>query len=691
MLTDRGNLNAFKTFEASRLRNKQLLPLINNNKKELFNERKNSNESFLSKKNLKYFISSKQINTFKDIQDYEDGKNSITSQDQKFLDKKIIHLINCYKDLKFSPNTKKQKLREFSQKASNNKDNSSKNKLNILSKSLTKTYKISDQQDKDGVKKLDEWDKNNLAQIYGNSDAIYNSLYNFYSKKEDFEKIVELNYYKNIIKSNGEDVENIITLKNTNNKIIKDYLNLKIKEQSYILKNSLSKSHSKLNKTLLFVKEKKLAINLGIDNETLADLRKIDDRNFNNYEKVIKDKDKKEIMKKEELINILIKIFNKKLEKSKKEKIQSENFEKINQIILKCQSDILKIQFDIDSKKELYDKIHNTEYDKEHLVEKINLLQTIKYESDQEKKKQKLLRKDCDEQINELTRFKEEISEELDIIKNEIAYMKLVYINLVKSQRNYYLDLLKKGYDVRGEGLIWVVKRLLEIQTKLEYHHFPKFLDNNQIKYIIEMANISLEEIQLKTILKIVEKRRDDIQSSVNNRVLNKIEALSKVRNRHRKSVFTIEMDRMKANLLMYEDTATKIFESFQKIYRKYKSIFLNKIAQKDEDVKIQRIIHELKTSLIEGGGKATTDNFQQLTGILDYLNNNKESKEYLEIMLLVKFRLSYIHKLRENLREEQINNFQQEISNNKNNRFFNAELSLRLDLVKAALFGNKF
>ena len=430
---------------------------------------------------------------------------------------------------------------------------------------------------------------------------------------------------------------------------------------------------------------------MGIDNETLADLRKIDDKNFNNYEKVIKDKDKKEALKKEELINILIKIFNKKMEKTKKEKIQSENFEKINQILVKYQSDILKIQFDLDSKKELYDKINNTEYDKEHMVEKINLLQTIKYESEQDQKNQALLRKECDEEVKELTRLKEEINEELDICKNEIAYMKLVYINLVKSQRNYYLDLLKKGYDVRGEGLIWVVKRLLEIQTKLEYHHFPKFLDNNQIKYIIEMANLSLEEIQLKTILRIVEKRRDDIQNSVNNNVMNKIEALSKLKNRHRKSIFSLEMDKMKNNLLMNEDTGAKIFDSFQKIYRKYKSIFLNKIAQKDEDVKIQRIIHELKTSLMEGGGKTTADNFQQLTGILDYLNNNKESKDYLEILLLVKFRLSYIHKLRDSLREEQINIYQQEISNNKNNRFFNAELSLRLDLVKSALFGNKF
>ena len=695
-MAERGKRASFKTLDKNILNNKSL-PIIKtkNNKKK--------RESFLTEKTIsnyddihtksqsKNFLSTENNINISSIK-LEEQKNN---PNQKYLDKKIIHLINCYKDLKFSENQKKIKLKRYSLNPNNNhnhtiQNNHNKiNNINIISKSLTKTYKISEQPDKEGVKKLDEWDKNNLAQIYGNSDMIYNLLHKYYEKNDDYDKMAELDYYKNIIESNGDDVGKIINVKNsTNNKIIKDFLNLRIKEQTYILKNSIAQT--KFDKTLLFIKEKKLAVNLGLDNETLAEIRKTEEKSGYNYEKVIKEKDKKEILKKEELVNILIKIFNKKLEKNKKEKKQSEIFEKINQTFLKYQSKIIKIQFDIESKKELYDKISDTEYEKEKMVEKINRLQTIKYESDKDQKKQEMLREQLNKEMKELSKIKENINEELDIFKNEIAYMKLVYINLVKSQRIYYLDLLKKGYDVRGEGLIWVVKRLLELQTKLEFHHFPKFLDNNHIKYIIEMANLSLEETQLKTILKIIEKKRDDIQSSVNNKVMNKIVELSKIKNRHRASVFTLEMDKIR-NTLSGEDCGTKIFDNFHKIYRKYKSIFLNKIVQKDEDIKIQRIIEELKSSLIEGGGKTTNDNFQQLTGILDYLNSNKESKEYLEILLLVKFRLSYIHKLRDNLKEEQLNKYREEMSNNNNNRFFNAELSLRLDLVKSALFGNKF
>ena len=686
-MTDRGKEHSFRRFKEYKLNNKDILPSLKANKKTLFidNNNINNNSLFTSNKS-KYLTLPAETNNFTG-KNFENHKINNTNPNGILLDKKIIHLINCYRSLKFSEDEKKLKIRRTSFQQNNPKDKSI-NSLNILSKSLTKAYKISEQHDKEGVKKLDEWDKNNLAQLYGNSDMIYKKLYNYYSKFYDYDKINELDYYKSIIKSSGEDLENIIIIKNNaNNKIIKDFLNLKIKEQTYILKNNLSKSHTKFNKTLLFMKEKKIAINLGIDNETLAEIRKAEEKTGYNYERLIKDKDKKELLKKEELINLLIKIFNKKLEKNKKEKKQSENFEKMNKIYMKHHSKILKIQIDIDAKKELYDKIKETEYEKENMVEKINLLQKIKYESEQDQKKQEMIRKELEEEIKELKEEKKEINEELEICKNEIAYMKLVYIHLVKNQRNYYLDLLKKGYDVRGEGLIWVVKRLLEIQTKLEYHHFPKFLDNSQIEYIIEMANLSLEEIQLKTILKIVEKKRDHIQNTVSNRVIRSIEELS--RKTRRTSVFTMEMEKMKNDLK--EDSHTKIFDEFQKLYRKYKTIFLRKIIQKEEEVKIQKLINELKTLLLEGGGKTTTDNFQQLTGILNYLNSNKESKEYLEILLLVKFRLSYIHKLKESLKEEQLNNFRQETSNNINNRFFNAESSLRLDLVRSALFGNKF
>ena len=75
------------------------------------------------------------------------------------------------------------------------------------------------------------------------------------------------------------------------------------------------------------------------------------------------------------------------------------------------------------------------------------------------------------------------------LIKNideELLFYKEVNKILIEEHKQYYLNILKKGYDTRGEGLIWVVRNLLELQINLEYHHFPKFLIHEEIDYIIK-------------------------------------------------------------------------------------------------------------------------------------------------------------------------------------------------------------
>ena len=61
------------------------------------------------------------------------------------------------------------------------------------------------------------------------------------------------------------------------------------------------------------------------------------------------------------------------------------------------------------------------------------------------------------------------------ILKDEENYIKLVKLSLISSQKEYYIDILKKGYDVRNEGLVWCVKNLLELQTDLKYYLFLNF------------------------------------------------------------------------------------------------------------------------------------------------------------------------------------------------------------------------
>ena len=82
--------------------------------------------------------------------------------------------------------------------------------------------------------------------------------------------------------------------------------------------------------------------------------------------------------------------------------------------------------------------------------------------------------------------------------------------------------------------MIWCVRNLLELQTNLEYHHFPKFLTHEEIDYLIKIANISLEEIQLKIILKTLKKKQIELKAKENVRRLSDIdELINKINNRN--------------------------------------------------------------------------------------------------------------------------------------------------------------
>ncbi len=165
------------------------------------------------------------------------------------------------------------------------------------------------------------------------------------------------------------------------------------------------------------------------------------------------------------------------------------------------------------------------------------------------------------------------------------------------------------------------------------FYHFPKFLNNEQIDYLMEMANLSLEEIQLKIVLNVIERKRNDMEIDVNKQIMNKIIEYSN--NRRKSQINNIITDRNKINNNIDNET-NKIYKTFRKIYNKYEEAFKVSYMKGIEEIRTNQIINELKINLLEEGGSSSPENFQQLTGVLDYLNKNKESNEYLETILKI-------------------------------------------------------
>ena len=646
-----------------------------NNKNQIFNIQLNSKAQSLTeynKKNPNIYAISKSDNKIK--------YKTKLEKDEK---EKLQNLINYFKELDdVNPKTKYELKYHRGLNEKNYKD---------ISNTFTKFYRISRQQQKLDVMKLSSWDEDNLESFYGNTNIIYQYLINYYKKKFNKNKLDELEYFKRIIDTNGNLVDNILKTVNTNNKIIQKIKKQKNLEQGSILHNIISKTHYRFRNDLM-TKDKKISLNFGIDNDAFAAMKKEKDIGSVYYRKIIKEKEKQENAKRDELMNLSIKILNKKKEKSIKEKNIGKIYEETNNIIKKYNAKMILINEEIYDKKEHFKKIKNMQANEEEDIKKKNQLNQI--QTDREKLELELVRLkyELKSEIKKQEMKKQELNDELEICKNELLFMKIAHIYLAKEQRNYYLDLLNKGYDIRNDGLVWIVKRLLEIQTKLEYHHFPKYLDKEQADYIIELANINLEEAQLKIVIDVLQKKQILMNNDMNSKMMNRILVLSKKRKTYKEensSKNNSSNKIKKRNIEQEPQKDSKIFNTIKDIYKKYEGAFKISSLNNFDELREKQITEELKISLLEGGTNGPHDNLDELAGLLQFLTNNKDNKDYFEFILKLKLRMRLLSKKKEILKQKQINLFRETLDND--NRFNYAESSLKYDLVWGALFGNKY
>ena len=671
------------------------LPIITSNYETNKTETTTNSASTINNKQRKKFNTpsktlslSQQLLPFSNSKSLEPSKSDKenTLSDKSYLireKEKLKKLVDCYQQLENS----NKDFKEITNSTFNNKLYS-----NELYHTYTKFYRITEKHEQFDVLKLNTWDKDNLSQFYGNPNTIYANLLTYYKLRKEKKKITELENLKRIIDNNDNFVDNLLkNSSNTNNKIIQDYIDKKNLEQGSILHNIITKTQHRFKNDILFGKDKKISLNFGINLDTINALKSEKDIGSTYYTKIIREKDKQEIAKRQELIDLSIKIFNKKQEKEIREKNLGKNFEEINSIIKKYNLEMFKISDAIEAKRELYDKIRGTEIDEKDdnaRMIKLDQLSAIQANKSSEEKKLAGIKKELSIEIKKMEKVKTKLNDELSICKNELLFLKIAQITLIKEQRKYYLDLLRQGYDIRNEGLVWIVRRLLEIQTKLEYHHFPKYLYNDQINYIIELANLNLEEAQLKIVLNVLEKKQQKLQTQIHETVMNRILILSNQRHRRQSGVAIETLE--KAKKLMNEYKKEKnISNNINEIYKKYESAFKYNTEKQIEDNKEERMLMELKMVLLERGGGNCTEGYDELSKVIEFMNKDQDKKDYFEFILRLKLRMRFLAQKKEMIRKKEMAEFKERMDND-NNRFKSAEVSLKYDLVWGALFGSR-
>ena len=382
----------------------------------------------------------------------------------------------------------------------------------------------------------------------------------------------------------------------------------------------------------------KKKVNLFFEEKTINLSKKIDEKfNNNNFTNIItkkeyenqieKEQKKTEFKQRRTLMEIYEKFIINKLKQKRYESIKDDTYHLLDNARTEYQlcTDILKER--IKSVEKYYEAFINSYNNNEHLIEIQNdeEIKTFNNENideqiDNTTELKKKFRKKRNYEIleekikkyNEYTSIKEDLLSEIKeyddrfslineqlskIIKNsdekikecneEGTKYKYLFNELNNEQKKYYLDILKKGNDIRNEGLSWVIKRLIELKVNLKEIIFPPFLDNEQIEYLINISKLSFERNQLILILNTLKRRQKrDRSNSVNN-----INNFNERKNKENICKYVYEM-------LKPGKFSKKIIEQMQKLYLKYEECTWNLMENKIKNLEMNEIVLKNKSQL---------------------------------------------------------------------------------------------
>lgn len=141
---------------------------------------------------------------------------------------------------------------------------------------------------------------------------------------------------------------------------------------------------------------------------------------------------------------------------------------------------------------------------------KLNIIQTL-YQDKKKKDFQKRLKQ---EKIGELKKEIKQLKIPLKSINLEITELKNVEKNIKQKLMNHYKELLYNGKEIRNEGLAWIIKAIWKLGENVPMSFMPTFLDFNGIKYLFNMACLSIElESKKKFIIELKSKLKEELSN----------------------------------------------------------------------------------------------------------------------------------------------------------------------------------
>ena len=595
------------------------------------------------------------------------------------------------------------------------------------------------------LKKLDSWDKDHCDENIKKSDLnLFNFLNNYYQKNNLEEDNKKLLLVSNMIKAR-KNYSYLDEEGNQRNRVILQMIKNREKEAGRILKNNFYKVRPKYGETLKRRYSKLFDYNNDLDSDTIDILIK-DKIKSENHNKIINEKIKFEKQLYDELIKINNIILDKKILKDQKTEnlknifkeknnLQKEYNEKYNRnrklfwdayddyehhfksLISNKEEEAKmlnygelndndesnsdnesnnddkknssksqgKINIARKKKKKLTLKIKKAIEDNKKEIEEIESIKKFKIlnMNNEMNNKLKTINNNFKSQMNDLNEQQKKLEKEIELIKKELEYYKQINDELLRENKLYYLEKLKKGVDCRKDGLMWIVSKLVEFQVPIEYHLFPKFLTHEQIDYLKKCAEIQLKQKELKIIINIMKKKQSTQKMNGILKYMDIIDNIEYVDNNNGTINFG-NITNLKNQFFMI--AKKKIDKKFIKIYQDNFEIIKNYLNRNIENYEFNNVINEIKKDLYHGSNsaiqKSKKDFFNKLIG-------DQDNKNFFQFLVDIRTNYNKLEEENEKLLEKEKENYIKLIENNQNQKNTLHNL-IKNEMIKKCLFGTR-
>ena len=311
---------------------------------------------------------------------------------------------------------------------------------------------------------------------------------------------------------------------------------------------------------------------------------------------------------------------------------------------------------------------------------------------------------DYNEKITQCNNQKTKLLEKHKKMNNEIKYWDAInkkekskLEQRIKALSTYYYQILKKGIDVRNSGLTWVIVKLLELGAFVDKPHFPSFLNDEQILYLMKIGTKSYELSEYIKLFQILKKKQKTLREKhINDNIKKeKMNQIQKYKNNKKK--------KKDKNFMIGDDYMIYIEE----IQRKYENVINICLNENREESNIAKISNDLKQYILNNkeeeeeqkNNKNRSSKKLELLfipgSLSEYFAQDKRFRQYFDDVFYLN---DEINKRRDNLNKEKqdyLNQYKNNIlrgalfGNTDIGDKYKSKKSKENEVVYAALFGN--